>query len=400
MRENRTVPLSSDKNSRLLTDVTDGFTTSYTYNADNLRQTKTVDGVTTSHIWDGSNIVMETNGTAVNRYYRGANGIAYADFNGAVSYYQKDAHGDVTALADANGSITKNYQFDAFGNELSQSDNDINPFRYCGEYYDAETGTIYLRNRYYDPSSGRFISEDPIKDGLNWYVYCSNNPIKYVDPSGLVVTIWDRENLSNKDLQQIKKNDKIWNNGNEKEKEIAKISSYNIRKKYLSEGQKLLDNGYVEEKISNDMYMTTSISGTNINVKVDIERIYTEKFKYVSLDKIDVNIKTSSGFSVNSMKIYSGQYGLLSERMEKIVSIDKNNYLFEPNWGSVVDDGGAYTIIGTSVELSVSRKGGQSYSSTIFNQLYDQELIDEDGKIKLGVDGFSILQEALMRGER
>ena len=57
--------------------------------------------------------------------------------------------------------------------------------RYCGEYYDAETGLIYLRARYYDPSIGRFISEDPIKDGINWYVYCSNNPIKFVDPSGL-----------------------------------------------------------------------------------------------------------------------------------------------------------------------------------------------------------------------
>ena len=42
----------------------------------------------------------------------------------------------------------------------------------------------YLRNRYYSPSIGRFITEDPIKDGLNWYVYCGNNPIKFVDYSG------------------------------------------------------------------------------------------------------------------------------------------------------------------------------------------------------------------------
>ena len=43
---------------------------------------------------------------------------------------------------------------------------------YTGEYHDAETGFIYLRARYYNPAIGRFINEDPIRDGLNWYVYC------------------------------------------------------------------------------------------------------------------------------------------------------------------------------------------------------------------------------------
>ena len=67
---------------------------------------------------------------------------------------------------------------------------DTNPFCYCGEYYDKETGTIYLRARYYNPSIGRFISrdsfvgkiEDPLS--LNLYTYCHNNPILYIDPNG------------------------------------------------------------------------------------------------------------------------------------------------------------------------------------------------------------------------
>ena len=59
-----------------------------------------------------------------------------------------------------------------------------NPFRYCGEYYDDETDLIYLRNRYYDNQTGRFITEDPIKDGLNWYVYCNGNPVNNIDPWG------------------------------------------------------------------------------------------------------------------------------------------------------------------------------------------------------------------------
>ncbi len=61
---------------------------------------------------------------------------------------------------------------------------DANPFRYSGEYFDAESGDYYLRARYYNPRLGRFLTEDPVRDGNNWYVYCNNNPVKYVDPSG------------------------------------------------------------------------------------------------------------------------------------------------------------------------------------------------------------------------
>jgi len=74
--------------------------------------------------------------------------------------------------------------YDGFGNTLFNDSSD-NPFGYCGEYYDEETGFIYLRARYYDPEIGRFISEDPVMDRTNWYVYCSNNPVKFVDPWGM-----------------------------------------------------------------------------------------------------------------------------------------------------------------------------------------------------------------------
>ena len=130
-------------------------------------------------------MAMETAGTVVNKYYRGANGMVYGEISGTVSYYLKDAHGDTTALADAAGTITKNYLYDAFGNEQTEDAADTNPFRYSGEYFDAESGNIYLRNRYYDASTGRFITEDPIQDGTNWYVYAGNNPIMFMDPWGL-----------------------------------------------------------------------------------------------------------------------------------------------------------------------------------------------------------------------
>lgn len=85
-----------------------------------------------------------------------------------------------------NLAFIDTYEYDAFGNEtLENEKSEYNPFRYNGQYYDEETGFIYLRNRYYDPSIGRFTQEDPVKDGFNWYVYCGNNPVNRVDPLGL-----------------------------------------------------------------------------------------------------------------------------------------------------------------------------------------------------------------------
>lgn len=62
------------------------------------------------------------------------------------------------------------------------------------------SGLIYLRNRYYDPSVGRFISEDPIRSGSNWYTYCSSNPINFTDSTGLdeKLDAWVNERYSGK----------------------------------------------------------------------------------------------------------------------------------------------------------------------------------------------------------
>ena len=60
-----------------------------------------------------------------------------------------------------------------------------NPICYAGEFYDNESGMIYLRGRYYDPETRRFITEDPAKDDWNWYTYCGNNPVMFIDPTGL-----------------------------------------------------------------------------------------------------------------------------------------------------------------------------------------------------------------------
>ena len=155
----------------------------YTYNAQGLRVSKTVGNATTNFLLVGGNVWSD--GTT--NYTRGIELIS----NGT-QLYLYNVRGDVIQLLGFDGEVDKTYDYDAYGNEYARDLGDSNPFRYCGEYYDTETGFIYLRARYYDPRVGRFTSVDPAKDGLNWYAYCGNDPVNFVDPSGFTGVRNDR----------------------------------------------------------------------------------------------------------------------------------------------------------------------------------------------------------------
>ena len=187
-----------------LIGFTDGETVaSYAYNVDGLRIKKTVDDKTIHHVWDGSQQiiadVVDNEFYEANCYLRGTNLVATYNYQNGVksgyTYYTQNAHGDVVNLTDETGAVTKSYTYDAFGVEQNIDDADDNAFRYCGEYYDSESGTIYLRARYYDPAIGRFISRDSVTGentdplSLNLYTYCHNNPIIGIDPSGHIFNI-------------------------------------------------------------------------------------------------------------------------------------------------------------------------------------------------------------------
>ena len=138
------------------------------------------------HVWDGLGIVADRkpNGLLFARYLRGL-GLIARELDGKLQYYLHNSHGDVVQMADQWGNVLRSYGYDAFGVEKAPEKLDSNPFRYCSEYFDSETETIYLRARYYAPRTGRFGTEDPIRAGGNWYSYCGNNPIAFVDPLGL-----------------------------------------------------------------------------------------------------------------------------------------------------------------------------------------------------------------------
>ena len=182
---------------QLISVQTEGMTAEYTYNPDGMRSSKTVNGVTTRQLWEGMYIIAETNsdGAITDKYVRGLRLLYDEKSDGEKTWHLNDAHGDTVQLANNTGEVIWNYSYDAFGNQLDNTSNNgeepYNPFRYCGEYTDEETGFVYLRARYLNTETGRFISEDPIMDGSNWYAYCGNNPVMFVDPSGQLA--WDMD---------------------------------------------------------------------------------------------------------------------------------------------------------------------------------------------------------------
>ncbi|MEN6386929.1 MAG: RHS repeat-associated core domain-containing protein [Phycisphaerales bacterium] len=153
-------------------------------------------------------VLMETdNAGAVQASYTYGNDLISMYKAGANSYYHYDGLGTVRLMTDDLCLVTNSYTYDGFGNSVSSVSSVANTYGFTGEQQYAEADNlVFLRARYYSPNIGRFISRDPILSpmqvgdySISWalpdlisspqhlhpYVYAQNNPIKYVDPSGL-----------------------------------------------------------------------------------------------------------------------------------------------------------------------------------------------------------------------
>ncbi len=146
---------------------------------------------TTIFIYDGATLIEEVDDTGlVKALYTHGLGIdepLSMQRGGTMSYYHADGLGSITSLTNFGADVVSSYQYDSFGNLTNSTGSISNPFLYTGRELDIETGLYFYRARYYDPSIGRFISEDPIqfKGGNNFYGYVNNDPVNAVDPWGL-----------------------------------------------------------------------------------------------------------------------------------------------------------------------------------------------------------------------
>lgn len=185
---------------RQLTSATvDGEQVSYTYDMSGVRSNKQVGDTTYTYTTLSGKVMRQTwgdNNALEFVYDDGNQPFAVIYKHGQTTelyYYVLNAQGDVSAILDSSGKLAASYDYDAWGNctVYDSSDaaiGDLNPLRYRGYYYDAETGFYYLQSRYYDPAICRFINADGLfTDGFvgsNLFAYCVNDPVNTVDPTG------------------------------------------------------------------------------------------------------------------------------------------------------------------------------------------------------------------------
>src|SRR5437899_3611422 len=135
---------------------------------------------TSIYAYDGETLIEETNasGAAVARYAESfPTDEPLAELRSSTtSYYEQDGLGSVTWLSNGAGALAQTYSFDSFGNQTATSGSLTNPLRYAGREFDTESNLYYMRARYFDPSTGRFLSEAPIEfaGGNNFYPYVLN----------------------------------------------------------------------------------------------------------------------------------------------------------------------------------------------------------------------------------
>jgi len=108
---------------------------------------------------------------------------------GQSAYYLTDSIGTVLAVTGPDASVDARYTYDPFGQVKDVKGDLAQPYRFAGEYYDAETRFYKSGLRYYDPKTARFTQNDPIVGfsdprRANRYIYAGQDPINNIDPTG------------------------------------------------------------------------------------------------------------------------------------------------------------------------------------------------------------------------
>jgi RHS repeat-associated protein len=165
--------LTYNQDNRLVSVVGNSVTLGeYTYNGLGQRIIKEANGTTTVFHYDfDGNIIGESNasGTFSKEYlYRGSSRLAMVDVGASkVYYYGNDQLGTPEILTDSTNTVVWEAIYKPFGEvEINEHSTVVNNFRFPGQYYDTETGLHYNYHRYYDPSTGRYLTPDPI--GAIW----------------------------------------------------------------------------------------------------------------------------------------------------------------------------------------------------------------------------------------
>jgi len=184
----------------------------YAYDPLGRRIEKVVNGVCSRFVYDDSDLLQERDGAdqVVRAYVHGLRldePMAVIDVLAEeLSDFYVDRLGSVVVIADATGAVVQEYVYDEYGRVVDElAPGFWQPLQYTAREREQETDLWFYRARYYDPRLGRFLVEDPLglEGGINLYVYVDNNPMNFVDPTGLTVE------LSSHDFKELHSHDYI-----------------------------------------------------------------------------------------------------------------------------------------------------------------------------------------------
>jgi RHS repeat-associated protein len=174
-----------------LTDISGSTNATFAYDAFGRRVEKTDAGTTTGFLYDGANAVQQQDGggspTADLLTGLGLDQTFARSEGGATQSLLTDALGSIVALTDGTGAVQTSYTYAPFGETTASGSASANASQFTGREHDIN-GLYYYRARYYDPTTQRFLSQDPLGLGSgdsNQYAYVGNAPTNMVDPLGL-----------------------------------------------------------------------------------------------------------------------------------------------------------------------------------------------------------------------
>ena len=166
----------------------------YEYDPEGIRVVKKAKGQTIHYVFEGTEPVYEKNVTAgkvksyvyaLGKHLARVDGVI-GDLTAKVYFYHTDQLGSVRAITDQSGKVVFNVDYFAFGARYISNGDFDEELGFTGKEYDVDIELYYYNARWYDPETGRFISEDPAADpnNPNLYSYCGNNPVIRTDSSG------------------------------------------------------------------------------------------------------------------------------------------------------------------------------------------------------------------------
>lgn len=192
--DGNTTTYSYNAKQELISSVKDGVATVYLYNTDGIRIGQGNANEQTLYALDNNRaypqvIIERVDGDVAVNYTYGDDLVSQLRDSG-LSTYHYDGLGSTRALSDDAGTLTDNYDYEAFGEVLSQTGSTENNYLFTGEQFDSNLDQYYLRARYYDQGIGRFtqmdtwmgINSDPVT--LHKYLYGNVDPVNNIDPSG------------------------------------------------------------------------------------------------------------------------------------------------------------------------------------------------------------------------